>query len=59
MKFGHLEGKEKEMKIVWKLEGNYGMSKEFTRKSGNSFPSLTFNFVIDSRAIYIACRKFS
>ena len=41
------------MKIVWKLEGNYGMSNEFTRKSRNSCVSLTFHLVIDSRAIYI------
>ena len=37
--------------MVWKEEGNYGMSKEFARKPGNSFASLAFHLVIDSRAI--------
>ena len=46
-----MERSKKEMKTARKYEGNSGMSKESTRKSGNIFVSLTFQLLIDSRAI--------
>ena len=39
--------------MVWKEEGKYGMSKEFARKPGNSFVSLTFHLLVIDSPCYI------